>query len=50
MELSPDGKAYLIGHGGAPSPNIQAWMLGDNIHMARVVRRKRKLQHNPTGI
>jgi hypothetical protein len=37
MELSPDGKAYLIGHGGAPSPNIQAWMLGDNIHMARVV-------------
>jgi len=37
MELSPDGKAYLIGHGGAPSPNIQAWMLGDNIHMARVL-------------
>jgi hypothetical protein len=36
MAHSPDGKAYLIGHGGAPSPNIHAWMLGDNIHMARV--------------
>jgi len=37
MEHSPDGKAYLVGHGATRPEAIQAWMLGDEIYMARVV-------------
>jgi hypothetical protein len=33
---SPDGKAYLVGHGAVSPRSIQAWMLGDQIYMARV--------------
>ena len=41
MEHSPDGKAYLVGHGAtAPDPNPRAgnlsWITGDEIYLARV--------------
>jgi hypothetical protein len=36
MEHSPDGKAYLVGHGADSPEAIQAWMLGDQVYMARV--------------
>ena len=35
LQYSPDGKAYLVGHGSSNSKNIQAWMLGDQVYMAR---------------
>jgi hypothetical protein len=37
MEYSPDGKAYLVGHGATSPQSHQAWMLGDEVYMARVV-------------
>jgi len=36
MEHSPDGKAYLVGHGATSPESVQAWMLGDEVYMARV--------------
>eukprot|EP01048_Picozoa_sp_COSAG05_P024379 COSAG05_NODE_5706_length_1111_cov_1.353755_2_plen_127_part_00 len=36
LEHSPDGKAYLVGHGATSPASIQAWMLGDQVYMARV--------------
>ncbi len=41
MENSPDGKAYLVGHGAtAPDPEPRAanlsWITGDEIYLARV--------------
>jgi hypothetical protein len=36
LEHSPDGKAYLVGHGASRPEAIQAWMLGDEVYMARV--------------
>jgi hypothetical protein len=41
MEHSPDGMAYLVGHGAsAPDPNPRAanlsWITGDEIYLARV--------------
>jgi hypothetical protein len=41
MEHSPDGKAYLVGHGAsAPDPNPRvanlSWITGDEIYLARV--------------
>eukprot|EP00656_Telonema_subtile_P047417 TRINITY_DN5443_c0_g1_i3.p1 TRINITY_DN5443_c0_g1~~TRINITY_DN5443_c0_g1_i3.p1 ORF type:complete len:258 (+),score=47.91 TRINITY_DN5443_c0_g1_i3:78-851(+) len=36
LEHSPDGKAYLVGHGAVRPESIQAWMLGDEVYMARV--------------
>ncbi len=29
MQHSPDGKAYIVGHGAARPEAVQAWMLGD---------------------
>lgn len=36
LEHSPDGKAYIVGHGATDPDNVQAWMLGDHIYLARV--------------
>jgi len=41
MQYSPDGKAYLVGHGASdPDPNPRpanlSWISGDQIYMARV--------------
>ena len=36
LEHSPDGKAYIVGHGASKPTSIQAWMLGDEVYMARV--------------
>jgi len=41
MEYSPDGKAYLVGHGALdndPSPRVanNSWVAGDAVYMARV--------------
>ena len=41
MEHSPDGKAYLVGHGAVPSdpksrPANLSWITGDQIYLARV--------------
>ena len=41
MQYSPDGKAYLVGHGAAdpdpsPRPANLSWITGDQIYMARV--------------
>jgi len=41
MEYSPDGKAYLVGHGALdndPSPRVanNSWIAGDAVYMARV--------------
>ena len=36
LEHSPDGKAYIVGHGASRPEAIQAWMLGDAVYMARV--------------
>jgi len=41
LEHSPDGKAYLVGHGAsAPDPNPRvgnlSWITGDEIYLARV--------------
>ena len=35
-EHSPDGKAYLVGHGASRPDSIQAWILGDAIYIARI--------------
>jgi len=42
MEHSPDGKAYLVGHGALdhdPAPRIagNSWIAGDAVYLARVV-------------
>lgn len=34
---SPDGKAYIVGHGASRPGAIQGWMVGDEVYMARVV-------------
>ncbi len=41
MQYSPDGKAYLVGHGASdpdpsPRPANLSWITGDQIYMARV--------------
>jgi hypothetical protein len=41
LEYSPDGKAYLVGHGAAdddPNPRVanNSWIAGDAVYMARV--------------
>ena len=36
MEHSADGMAYVVGHGSSNSSNVQAWMLGDEVYIARV--------------
>ncbi len=41
MEHSPDGKAYLVGHGAVvddpkPRPANLSWITGDQVYMARV--------------
>ena len=41
MQYSPDGKAYLVGHGAIdpdpkPRPANLSWGTGDQIYMARV--------------
>lgn len=36
MEFSPDGKAYIVGHGATDREGAHAWNLGDQIYMARV--------------
>jgi len=41
MEHSPDGKAYLVGHGaleGDPAPRVagDSWIAGDAVYLARV--------------
>eukprot|EP01065_Artemidia_motanka_P002181 TRINITY_DN11028_c0_g1_i1.p1 TRINITY_DN11028_c0_g1~~TRINITY_DN11028_c0_g1_i1.p1 ORF type:complete len:586 (+),score=99.03 TRINITY_DN11028_c0_g1_i1:71-1828(+) len=36
LEHSPDGKAYIVGHGATNPGNVQAWMLGDEVYLARV--------------
>lgn len=36
MQYSPDGKAYLIGHGGGGPTSQDNWIAGDNIYLARV--------------
>lgn len=42
MEHSPDGKAYLVGHGAVPEdpeprPANASWITGDQIYLGRVV-------------
>jgi hypothetical protein len=36
MEHSPDGKAYLVGHGGSDSHADTSWISGDEIYLVRV--------------
>ena len=36
MEHSPDGKAYLVGHGATRPDSTCSWISGDQIYMARV--------------
>jgi hypothetical protein len=36
MESSPDGKAYLVGHGGRPQGRHATWASGDAVYLARV--------------
>ena len=41
MQYSPDGKAYLVGHGAAdpdplPRPANASWITGDQVYIARV--------------
>ena len=36
LEHSPDGKAYIVGHGASRPEAIQTWMLGDEVYLARV--------------
>ena len=37
MAYSPDGKAYLVGHGGSGPDADVSWVSGDEIYMCRVV-------------
>eukprot|EP01062_Namystynia_karyoxenos_P082886 TRINITY_DN9424_c0_g1_i3.p1 TRINITY_DN9424_c0_g1~~TRINITY_DN9424_c0_g1_i3.p1 ORF type:complete len:473 (+),score=83.44 TRINITY_DN9424_c0_g1_i3:79-1419(+) len=36
LEHSPDGMAYIVGHGRTSAANVHAWMLGDAAFLARV--------------
>jgi|GEM_PF-4779213 len=36
MEHSPDGKAYLVGHGATHPDSINSWIRGDQIYLTRV--------------
>lgn len=36
MEYSPDGWAYLVGHGSSTSSSQLTWISGDDIYLARV--------------
>lgn len=36
MEHSPDGKAYLAGHGATRADSPSSWISGDQVYMARV--------------
>lgn len=36
MQHSPDGKAYLIGHGASDADADHTWISGDEVYMARV--------------
>jgi len=36
MEHSPDGLAYLVGHGSALKEGRPAWIKGDQVHLCRV--------------
>lgn len=35
MENSPDGKVYIVGHGGGEADDVQGWMLGGSVNLAR---------------
>ena len=39
MEHSPDGRAYLVGHGSTRATNTtrESWMSGDDVYLARTV-------------
>ena len=37
LEHSPDGKAYIVGHGATSPSSTEMWMLGDQVYMARVL-------------
>jgi len=37
MEHSPDGKAYLVGHGSTNPGSCNSWIQGDQVYMCRVV-------------
>lgn len=37
MEHSPDGKAYLVGHGSTDAGSCNSWIQGDHIYLSRVV-------------
>jgi len=48
MEHSPDGKAYLVGHGASdPDPKPReanaSWITGDQVYLARVAPRARNI-------
>jgi hypothetical protein len=36
LEHSPDGKAYLVGHGATDPASICGWVGGDHVYLARV--------------
>lgn len=36
LEHSPDGYAYLVGHGDGSGPNPASWVSGDAVYLARV--------------
>ncbi len=36
MQYSPDGKAYLVGHGATAPHSHNGWIAGDQIYLARV--------------
>lgn len=36
MSSSPDGKAYLVGHGAATTDSWASWIKGDEVNLARV--------------
>jgi len=44
LEHSPDGFAYVVGHGAARPSAIQAWMLGDEVYLARVLPEAEAIQ------
>lgn len=36
MEHSPDGKMYLVGHGGGGPDSLNSWINADNVYLVRV--------------
>ena len=45
MEHSPDGYAYIVGHGSSDRNNVHGWMLGDEVYMARVLPSKEHINN-----